>query len=275
MSIINALTITRNPSIPLTLRKKLGKCMSLPLQDFTFKIANGCAYAGHTRNHTDKKVYQYGAHEAATIRLIRRLLKQKQDSVYMDVGVNTGFHLIATSDCWARAYAFEPNPNLFSVLDKQISNNQLHDRVCLYHAGLSDQEATLFFELPGAQNQGEGKFVSHQTDQQLPVHHAGALCARDGIIPDVIKIDVEGHEENVLTGLSDLLRSHQPAVIFEYNDHSKGRLDQAGVLQNLFGDAYRFYGILPSREYPKLVPFQFGKRYENVLAITGDLPSLT
>lgn len=261
-----ALKITRNISIPLTLRKKLGKAMTIQQQDFTHIIANGCCYTGHTRNHTDKKVYQYGAHEPATICLIRQLLQQHDDAVYMDVGVNTGFHLLASSDCWVKAYAFEPNPNLHATLDIQIEKNHLAESVTLYHAGLSDREGRLYFELPGAQNQGEGKFVDYETDHYLPVHHAGDLCEQEAIVPHVIKIDVEGHEQNVLTGLSGILHRHRPAVIFEYNAHSKGQLDRHGLLQELFGPDYQFFGILPSRERPVLVPFQFGKRYENVLA---------
>lgn len=42
-----------------------------------------------------------------------------------------------------------------------------------------------------------------------------AWCARSGVVPDLLKIDVEGHELDVLAGASDVLHSVS-VVQFEF-----------------------------------------------------------
>jgi hypothetical protein len=90
-----------------------------------------------------------------------------------------------------------------------------------------------------------------------------------GIRPDLIKIDVEGHEKRVLTGLRETLRAFRPHVVFEYNDVSRDELGSVDVLRELFGAGYEFLGIRRSREYPVLETFNPARKYENVLARAG------
>ena len=71
---------TRTSFIPLTLRKKVGRLSGAPNAGQTFEAdVLGLRYYGVTGTQMDDKIYLYGAHEAATLRLIRRILQTAQD----------------------------------------------------------------------------------------------------------------------------------------------------------------------------------------------------
>jgi len=87
--------------------------------------------------------------------------------------------------------------------------------------------------------------------------------------PSAIKIDVEGYEKKVLTGLENVISNFKPAIIFELNEPTREELKNQ-KMQDLFGKEYSFYGITRGRENPKLTPLNLEKKYENILAITSD-----
>ena len=263
------LPITRNSKLPLRLRKKLGNLYKVRAEDFSQDI-DGVAYQGNTALHMDHKIYLYGYHEAATIRLLRHLLSQTQNSTYMDIGTNSGFHILGTINSCAKAYGFEPNPYVFQEALRNMKANNLQDKVTISNFGLSDQESDLPFLFPEGNNLGVGKFTEDPTENSLKVRIGDNFCEENNLHPDVIKIDVEGHEGSVLRGLSRTLESSRPAVIFEYADDSRESFFEKEKRAALFGATYSYFGILRSREYPKLQAFDPNKKYENVLALPSE-----
>jgi len=106
------LAFTRSPYVPLTIRKKIGK-MASPQPGVVFQVGMfGQLYQGQTGNHMDNKIYLYGLHESATVRLMRDILAHQRkiglSPVLMDIGTNAGQHLIATASLADRAVGFEP-----------------------------------------------------------------------------------------------------------------------------------------------------------------------
>lgn len=268
------LSITRNVSIPLRLRRKIGKMMPKPESGKDFEIdIFGTTYHGRTGNFMDNKIYVYGCHETATIRLIRQRLEEirqkKGTSVYLDIGTNTGLHLIAAAPVCDAAYGFEPWEKVRTVAERHVKENNLKN-VKIFPFGLADKDADLPYHAPEGGNLGTG-FFTQKSDatapESLSVRRGDDVIRENGIAPSLMKIDVEGFEKYVLEGLQHTLALHKPDIIFEYNAETrKDKPEDIEAILTLLEDEYEFYGILPSREMPKLVPFQLGKRYENVLA---------
>lgn len=93
------LGFTRNPSLPLRLRKRLLRHRGLRAGiDFDLELF-GTVCSGRTGNLIDDKVFLCRCHEPATIRLMRAVLEDDRQrgrrAVPMDVGTNTGLHLLA------------------------------------------------------------------------------------------------------------------------------------------------------------------------------------
>lgn len=266
--------ILRNSAVPLRLRKKIARFYpSLPKgAEFDARVF-GQMYRGQLGIHMDDKVFMFGSHEPATIRLMRGLLRYQkslgQVPVYLDIGTNTGQHLIAVAPCAAAAYGFEPyEPVRNRALANVAANGMDHVRV--FDCGLSDQDAELPFTPPEGNNLGVGTFLSTSgvpSKMILSVRQGDRFLADHGIIPTTIKIDTEGFEKPVLVGLKDTLRVHRPAVVFEYSTATRSDLGRIETLDALFGEDYRYFGIARSREFPKLVPFDPSCKYENVLAL--------
>lgn len=273
MSLLPALLpVLRNDLIPLRLRKKIGKIAGHPPAGMKFQVkVFGALFEGQTGNHQDDKIYTYGSHEAATLRLMRSILDHHQkngvEPVYLDIGTNVGQHLVAVAAKARYAYGFEPWDK---VRDRALSNLALNDfgHVQVLPFGLSDQDAHLPYFPPAGGNLGVGSFAADQgaAPITLEVRKGDPVIEQLGIKPTLLKIDTEGFESYVLRGLKETLAAHRPAVVFELGDESRKDFGSLQALQAFFPTGYRFYGILRSRECPKLVPFASGKKYENLLA---------
>lgn len=271
MSFDPLLGLTRSACIPLTIRKKIGRMRPpSPGRDFTIRLFRQI-YAGTTGNHMDNKIYLYGMHESATVRLMRFLLESQRAAgispVYVDIGCNAGMHLTAVADLADQAYGFEPWEKVRRKAQNNIEVNSLaHARI--FDFGLADVDETLPFTMPDKDNLGVGFFSQDGTggNTSLKVRRGDDVFAEHKIAPTLIKIDVEGFEKKVLKGLEKTIRQHRPAVIFEYNDVSRRDLGDLKILHELFGPDYSFHGIRRSREFPALEPFNAAKKYENIYA---------
>ncbi len=276
-----ALKITRNACIPLRLRKKLGKFMAKNVTETPFRTSIfDLNYEGALGNHMDNKIFIYGLHEPATIRLSRDILQhQKQQGktpVYMDIGTNCGLHLLCCAPMADKAYGFEPWEIVRKRAENNIKINGLQN-VKIFDCAVSDEDTIMDFAQPHTNNFGVGSLAIDQlaaeygedknsfTTIKTNVCRGDSVSKEHNIIPTLIKIDVEGFEKQVLRGLAQTIKSHNPAIIFEYNAISKKDFDTMDTLGEVFGDHYSVWGILRSREKPVLRPFQPGKRYENVL----------
>lgn len=159
--------------------------------------------------------------------------------VVVDVGAHIGHYtLLAAKHVGARGfvYSFEPDPNTYSFLEKNVILNQLHDRVVLAETavGASDGTAQLFkgrrdpltnsiFANEGVRN--DSVTCSLVTiDSYLRKHGEPSI--------DLMKIDVEGAEYAVLTGMRETsARSPRMKLIVEF---MPSNLRFSGCTANMF-----------------------------------------
>lgn len=136
----------------------------------------------------------------------------------VDVGANIGVFTIQQGARGAKVYAFEPNPNCYRRLARNVNANFLADRVRLFPSALGDMHGTvkLFVEDGGT----TGGFVvpaeAPGTDQAPTV----AITTLDRMVDalqlppiDLLKIDTEGSEVAVLTGAQQTLRKVRRIIV--------------------------------------------------------------
>jgi FkbM family methyltransferase len=139
-------------------------------------------------------------------------------SVVYDVGSHAGYHTVLCAllvGSSGSTVAFEPNPANFRSVRQQLKLNSF-GQVTLSSFALSDQCGKQRMDTSVSSGQTR---VDSSGDLEVEAHTLDCLVETRGFSPpSVIKIDVEGHEGQVLKGaLRTLERSH-PVVICDYND---------------------------------------------------------
>jgi len=153
----------------------------------------------------------------------------KNGDVFWDVGANAGTvsAFVATEFKSSRICAFEPNPRLAGALSGLFATV---DRVAVFPYALSDGDAEVVLTIPKGKSVGASivgidyvlKTSNLQPDavEQVSVKafSGDSLLQQDSTIaaPNVIKIDVEGHEGAVLKGLADTIATYRPVMFFEH-----------------------------------------------------------
>ena len=129
--------------------------------------------------------------------------------IFLDIGANAGKYSVKLGNQYpdSTIYSFEPNPTTFGILSKNIRLNELTSRIKLFNIGLSDTESILSFDSIN-QNTGLSRIIKDEksfqgTIQKVIVKSLDLIADQNNIGPkkiDLIKIDVEGHELEVITG---------------------------------------------------------------------------
>jgi FkbM family methyltransferase len=142
--------------------------------------------------------------------------------LFVDVGANIGSYSILAGDCeGVKVVAFEPVPQTFSWLQKNIKINALENQIEVMKIGLAEQKGSINFS-------SNLDALNHVVLQQK--HNTSVVkvdvSKLDDILdhkyPAVIKIDVEGYESQVLNGAKKTLyNTSLIAVIVELNSAGK------------------------------------------------------
>ena len=125
----------------------------------------------------------------------------------LDVGANVGAYALLFG-AWAgpggRVWAFEPAPGAFDGLRRHVAANGLEDVVTPVRAAVSDRGGRA--ALVGADWQGTSRLGDDgEGGTMVETVTVDAFCAREGITPALIKVDVEGWELEVLRGARETI----------------------------------------------------------------------
>jgi FkbM family methyltransferase len=169
-------------------------------------------------------------YEPEVTALLQRLAPQI--AVAYDIGANWGYYsaLLATAPGFTgRIEAFEIAPSTGRDFLRMLTDTGLTAHVTCHATGLSDRDGTL------AIVEGMHSFLTHVAEdgrgRVVPVARLDGLTLPD---PGLIKIDVEGHEPQVLRGAETRLNRAKPLIVFENWPHQPEPLD---ILSGL---GYRF-----------------------------------
>jgi FkbM family methyltransferase len=176
--------------------------------------------------------------------------------VVLDVGANTGEYTRAVLHAFAgRAivHAFEPQPSAYLQLQREFGGDS---RVHLTGAaiGSRDGEVRLYSPAPGStlaslHRQTVADWEAPEiAEEVVPLRALDSYCAEVGIERlDLLKIDVEGHELEVLRGAARLLEEGRiTGIQWEFGPaHVVSRTFMRDFV-DLLGSRYRIYRLLPN-----------------------------
>jgi FkbM family methyltransferase len=183
----------------------------------------------------------------------------KRSKVIIDVGANTGLYsLIAKSiNPSAEVHAFEPLVRIYSILNTNISLNNLAEHatpIFAHRSALSDYNGDgQMFDLPVEHmyTASLNKDIHKERGNPIPACTENVKVQRlDHFLNsqnyknlDLIKIDVESHEPSVLRGLGQLLQRYHPSMIVEIWNNDVGQ----AVESVLVGCKYHYFAITDSK----------------------------
>ncbi len=170
------------------------------------------------------------------------------DTVFLDVGANVGFYTVEIARRLAgngRVYAFEPHPKLIELLRRNAFVNGLAPVVSGFPFALSDRNGPADLQYPlghlgGGQVAAQGEIAGH-TMVKSETKELDDLLGRD-FRCDLVKIDVEGHELNVLHGMREIVgNSPRIKILFEKLAPNTG--NEAGLEQYFAAIGFSLYAV--------------------------------
>jgi FkbM family methyltransferase len=144
------------------------------------------------------------------------------DAVTVDVGANCGLYTRRLARLSRQVHAFEPSQQMARLLRRTSARN-----VSVHEIALSDHDGDAELYIP----QGDDGLVyglaslearpdpsARLVSAHVPIARLDAVIDQDVAF---VKIDVEGHELNVLNGAVELLERCQPVFLVEAEDRHR------------------------------------------------------
>ena len=191
------------------------------------------------------------------LKILDKIVSKDLESV--DVGVYRGVYSYRLSQLSKHVHSFEPNPLLFPYLDKNLS--KLSKNITLYNTALSNETRETELKIPkrfdtlikenyeeryklGCATIHRGNYLQNE---KFIIHKVKVGKLDDILISNrigFIKIDVEGHEKNVLEGAKNLIKKNKPNLLVEIEErHSQLKAeDTINFINNLGYKSYYFDG---------------------------------
>ena len=167
------------------------------------------------------------------------MLAQKiKNKAMLDIGANIGNHtLFFMNECGTSfAYCFEPIKGTFEILERNVYENGLHDKVRLYNVAIGKKEGNAEIASFHEDNLG-GTCLKDQDNGQIKVVSIDSLEVENDVA--FVKIDVEGFELDVILGMQNFLKKMHPIVFIEIR----------GCFYNQIDDIFRYKGELVEDMY--------------------------
>jgi len=133
-----------------------------------------------------------------------------KDKTLADVGAHIGAYTVRMSKLYREVYAFEPNPETIQALKANLVLNGVSN-VRVFETALGDSAGELELGLRQAGSTLTPLKVAHRVKVKV--------ARMDDVLDrvDVVKVDVEGWEEQVLLGASRIIKDIKPAWIIEHH----------------------------------------------------------
>jgi FkbM family methyltransferase len=170
-----------------------------------------------------------GYHERDLLEFLGKEVYAKiKSGIAIDIGAFIGTHSLHMAQYFDHVISFEPNPVVYKLFEANRMDGG-YKNIYSYNFGLSGTEQYLPYYKYTEGNLGRNKFQYDDSTPEDNFAKVGDLLVKEGnaaiaeimksknlALPvKLIKIDTEGHELSVLEGISEVIKSNKPVIIFE------------------------------------------------------------
>ena len=189
----------------------------------------------------------FGTREVDHKIILERILRPGM--TVFDIGANIGYYVLMELRLLqgrGGVIAVEPSPGNVCLLRRNLALNDYRD-VPVVEAAISDSKGDRLFHLSEQSNlntfHAVGSGAKHLSGKTITVRTLTVPeLAADHGAPDLIRMDVEGHEVEVIDGMIEAIRNGRlaPAILFEpHLSRYSAEHDMAAALRALFECGYR------------------------------------
>ena len=163
------------------------------------------------------------------IRLVKNFIIPNSDSI--DVGVYRGVYTYEMSKYSKLVHAFEPNPVLFENIEKNLK--KIIKNISFYNCALSDKDESVRLKVPiRNKNYNRNNYEEYFQMGKATIHQKNIIDEFESFdiqtkkLDDFnftnkisfIKIDVEGHEIEVIKGSEKTIKKNKPTLLVEIEE---------------------------------------------------------
>jgi FkbM family methyltransferase len=203
--------------------------------------------------HVDQQIFISSKYEPVITELFCKYIKKK-DTV-LDIGANIGYYALLSAKLVGergKIYAFEPSKIIFEKLVKNITHNKLKQiQPELKGCGSENK----FIELTVYPEQlGYSRITTDKKSKIKKIKEKINIIKLDDYLNEkisFIKIDVEGYECEVITGLKQTITKYKPTIIIEFSPifyNSKDKLKKSHDLIDYLMKNYKLTSLKNNKE---------------------------
>jgi FkbM family methyltransferase len=170
--------------------------------------------------------------------------------VLFDIGAHCG--LISALWCAAkpgnRVFSFEPSPMLARRLAEIRELNQFGDRMKVNQIGIGESNGTAGMLIDPVGGFVQSRRFDHTMwsapeSIEVSIESIEAASVRLKVVPNFIKIDIEGHEYEAIKGSAAFLSKHRPTIFLELhlNYLEQRKISPKSVVELLQQCGYSFF----------------------------------
>lgn len=208
----------------------------------------------------------------------------KPGMVAFDVGANLGYYTLLFADCVGldgKVVAIEPNPEIFHLLGETVALNGFDHIVTLIQAAATDhaKEPLELFVPMGEPKNATVAFSGGSRPAELRIGVPGVTIDElsSGLERvDFLKIDVEGAEPAVMSGMMATIARWKPTIVLEFNAARYGNpAEFLDMMLSLYGavSEVNFDGdCLPAEPFD-ILSSKMGE--DRLLCFSASIPSMS
>ena len=169
-------------------------------------------------------------------------------SVVIEVGANIGTITVPLANKAKWTYAFEAQPKTLDLLFDNLVQNKVFDKTTLIRCAVSDRAGSINIDdvdYDAEKINGGAASVGNNGSIKVYATTLDAQC-RGMKFLDLLKIDVEGHELEVLKGGEETIKALKPYIYVENDRREKSE----ALISKLFDLGYDCYWHFPALYNP-------------------------
>ncbi len=222
----------------------------------------------------DREIYLFGIIDPRGVRSVQLVMSLINCRSACDIGSNRGNHSAFMIKECHRLFLFEPNPVEFKRSQFLTKSNE---NITIFNIGLSNVNGFIPFHVNKIDSGGSTFEMNGRSASFNAPVRTGDEFFRENQIDDIdfLKIDVEGHEAKVLSGLTETIRNMRPIISMEilsrYKLNKQQLLDllpnylllgnKIGILSSIFRTRYTFCEFKDGETYMSALMVPLEKRH--------------